>query len=68
MRSYIDRGYTVVKKRIGGASLDEDLRRIDSILSVLGDGQKLAVDANGHFDLDTAIQYAKALSQYDMFW
>jgi hypothetical protein len=30
MRSYIDRGYTVVKKKIGGASLDEDLRRIDS--------------------------------------
>jgi L-alanine-DL-glutamate epimerase-like enolase superfamily enzyme len=68
MRSYIDRGYTVVKKKIGGASLDEDLRRIDSILSVLQDGQKLAVDANGRFDLDTAIQYAKALSQYDLFW
>src|ERR1700693_3949304 len=42
MRSYIDRGYTVVKKKIGGASLDEDLRRIDSVLSVLQDGQKLA--------------------------
>lgn len=68
MRSYIDRGYTVVKKKIGGASLDEDLRRIDAILSVLGDGQKLAVDANGRFDLDTAIAYAKALSQYDLFW
>lgn len=68
MRSYVDRGYTVVKKKIGGASLDEDLRRIDSILSVLGDGCKLAVDANGRFDLDTAIQYAKALSQYDLFW
>src|SRR6201991_1860253 len=68
MRSYIDRGYTVVKKKIGGASLDEDLRRIDSILSVLGDGQKLAVDANGRFDLATAVRYAKALSQYDLFW
>ncbi|CBJ52101.1 hypothethical protein, Enolase domain [Ralstonia solanacearum PSI07] len=66
--SYIDRGCTVVKKKIGGASLDEDLRRIDSILSVLQDGQKLAVDANGRFDLDTAIRYAKALSQYDLFW
>ena len=68
MRSYIDRGYTVVKKKIGGASLDEDLRRIDSILSVLQDGQKLCVDANGRFDLDTAIAYAKALSKYDLFW
>ncbi|MCY0385751.1 mandelate racemase/muconate lactonizing enzyme family protein [Robbsia sp. Bb-Pol-6] len=68
MRGYLDRGYTVVKKKIGGASLDEDLRRIDAILSVLQDGQKLAVDANGRFDLDTAIRYAKALSQYDLFW
>ncbi|MDP3835059.1 MAG: mandelate racemase/muconate lactonizing enzyme family protein [Hydrogenophaga sp.] len=68
MRSYIDRGYTVVKKKIGGASLDEDLRRIDSIMEVLQDGQKLCVDANGRFDLETAIAYAKALSQYDLFW
>ena len=53
---------------LGGASLDEDLRRVDSILSVLKDGQKLCVDANGRFVLDTAIAYAKALSQYDLFW
>jgi len=68
MRSYVDRGYTVVKQKIGGASLDEDLRRIDAVLGVLQDGRKLAVDANGRFDLDTAIAYAKALSQYDLFW
>lgn len=68
MRRYIDLGYTVVKQKIGGASLDEDLRRIDAVLEVLQDGQKLAVDANGRFDLDTAIQYAKALSRYDLFW
>ena len=48
-RSYIDRGYTVVKKKIGGASLDEDLRRIDSIMEVLQDGQKLCVDAHDRF-------------------
>jgi L-alanine-DL-glutamate epimerase-like enolase superfamily enzyme len=68
MRGYIDRGYTVVKKKIGGASLDEDLRRIDAVLDVLQDGQRLCVDANGRFDLDTAIAYAKAMSRYDLFW
>jgi len=68
MRSYVDRGYSVVKMKIGGASLDEDLRRIDAVLSILHDGQKLCVDANGRFELDTAIAYAKALSQYDLFW
>ncbi|MDB5824665.1 MAG: mandelate racemase [Herminiimonas sp.] len=68
MQSYLDRGYTVVKMKIGGDSLAEDQRRIEAVLSILGEGQKLAVDANGRFDLDTAVAYAKALSQYDLFW
>lgn len=68
MRGYLDRGYKVVKKKIGGAPLAEDLRRIEAILSILPAGCKLAVDANGRFDLPTAVEYAQALSQYDLFW
>jgi L-alanine-DL-glutamate epimerase-like enolase superfamily enzyme len=68
MQSYLDRGYTVVKMKIGGAPLDEDLRRIESVLGMLPRGCRLAVDANGRFDLDTAIAYAKALGAYDLFW
>lgn len=68
MRSYVDRGYHVVKMKIGGASLDEDLRRIDAVLEVVGDGRRLCVDANGRFDLKTAVDYARALKPYDLFW
>ncbi len=68
MKSYLDRGYDVVKKKIGGASLAEDCRRIEAVLKLLGPGQRLAVDANGRFDLKTAIEYARALSAYDLFW
>ena len=68
MRSYLDRGYAVVKQKIGGASLAEDCKRIEAVLRLLGPGQRLAVDANGRFDLATAIDYAKALSQYALFW
>src|SRR5207248_5880077 len=68
MRGYLDRGYTVVKMKIGGASLDEDRRRIEAVLSMLPRGCRLAVDANGRFDLPTAVAYAKALSDYDLFW
>lgn len=68
MKSYLDRGYDVVKKKIGGASLAEDCRRIEAVLRLLGPGQRLAVDANGRFDLKTAIEYAHALSAYDLFW
>lgn len=36
MRQYLDLGYTVVKMKIGGASLDEDLRRIEAVLEGAG--------------------------------
>ncbi|WP_336966430.1 mandelate racemase/muconate lactonizing enzyme family protein [Sphingobium aquiterrae] len=68
MRRYRDMGYRVVKMKIGGAGLDEDLRRIDAVLEVVGSGSNLAVDANGRFDLPTAIRYAEALKPYGLFW
>jgi L-alanine-DL-glutamate epimerase-like enolase superfamily enzyme len=68
MRGYLERGYTVVKMKIGGAPLADDLTRIEAVLSILGPGQRLAVDANGRFDLGTAVAYAKALKPYDLFW
>ena len=68
MQRYRDMGYEVVKMKIGGASLDEDRRRIEAVLKVVGAGKYLAVDANGRFDLDTAIAYGEALAPYDLFW
>ncbi len=68
MQSYLDRGYTVVKMKIGGAPLENDLRRIEAVIDVVGSGDRLAVDANGKFDLDTAIAYAEALRPYGLKW
>ena len=68
MRRYVDLGYRVVKMKIGGESLDDDLRRIEAVLAVVGSGERLAVDANGRFDLDTALRYARALAPYRLFW
>src|SRR5690348_16660148 len=68
MRGYLDRGYTVVKMKIGGAPLADDRRRIEAVLSMLPRGCRLAVDANGRFDRATAIDYARALRDYDLFW
>jgi len=68
MSSYLDRGYSVVKMKIGGASLQEDCSRIEAVLKLLGPGQQLAVDANGRFDLETAVAYARVLADYPLFW
>jgi L-alanine-DL-glutamate epimerase-like enolase superfamily enzyme len=68
MRTYLDCGYTVVKMKIGGASMEGDQRRIEAVLEEIGDDARLAVDANGRFDLETAIAYANLLLRYPLFW
>ncbi|MFG1636381.1 mandelate racemase/muconate lactonizing enzyme family protein [Pseudonocardia alni] len=69
MRGFLDQGYRVVKMKIGGADLAEDLRRIEAVLEVLdGDGSRLAVDVNGRFDLPTALAYGAAIEPYGLFW
>jgi len=68
MRSYLDQGYTTVKMKIGGAPLAHDLERIEAVLKLLPGGGNLCVDANGRFDLSTALEYAKALAPYKLRW
>lgn len=68
MASYLARGYSVVKMKIGGASLADDAARIEAVLKEIGPHARLAVDANGRFGLETAIAYAKMLRQYPLFW
>src|SRR3954451_21265694 len=68
MRSYLAQGYTTVKMKIGGAPLAHDLERIEAVLKLLPSGENLCVDANGRFDLPTALEYAEALRPYNLRW
>lgn len=67
MASYLDRGYTVVKMKIGNG-LAEDRPRIEGVLAELNGRARLAVDANGRLTLEQAIAYAKMLRDYPLFW
>jgi len=68
MQGYLNLGYSVVKMKIGGAPLSEDLRRIEAVLRILKSSDQLAVDANGRFDLEKAVAYACALAPYGLRW
>ena len=69
MRGFLAKGYDVVKMKIGGADLAEDLSRIEAVIEVLdGDGSRLVVDVNGSFDLETALEYGRAIDPYGLFW
>ncbi len=68
MRRHLDAGYTMVKMKVGGAPLAEDVRRLEAVKKVLGNQGELAVDANSKFSRDEALAYAKALSPFKLRW
>jgi L-alanine-DL-glutamate epimerase-like enolase superfamily enzyme len=68
MRGYLDLGYDAVKIKIGGASLRDDLRRIEAVIDIVGAAGRVAVDANGRFNRSHATQWAAALGHYGLRW
>src|SRR5262245_5618785 len=68
MRRHLDAGYTMVKMKVGGLKLSEDVRRVEAVKSILPAGAQLAVDANSKFGRSEALAYAKALAPFRLRW
>ncbi|WP_111412698.1 mandelate racemase/muconate lactonizing enzyme family protein [Billgrantia lactosivorans] len=68
MRDYLGMGYTCTKMKIGGVPLAEDLARVEAAIEVVGEAGRLAVDANGRFDLRTALAFGEGLAPYGVRW
>jgi L-alanine-DL-glutamate epimerase-like enolase superfamily enzyme len=68
MRRHLDAGYTMVKMKVGGLPLAEDMRRVEAVKSILPKGAQLAVDANSKFGRDEALAYAAALAPFELRW
>lgn len=68
MRKARDLGYRLLKMKIGGVPLADDLKRIEWVIDIAGGGANVAVDANGNLDLDTALAYARAMEPYGLSW
>ena len=65
---YREMGFESFKMKIGGAPLAQDMKRIEEALLAAGGGEHLMVDANGRFDLATALAYAKELRPLKLRW
>ena len=65
---YANDGFKAVKIRVGGASLEEDVERVEAVRDAIGPDVKLMIDANGVYGLDEGMQAAKAYAPSDIFW
>jgi len=68
IRTKLDQGYTTMKIKVGGATIPEDVKRVEAALAVVGSGERLAVDANAAFNRPRALDYAKALAPFRLRW
>jgi L-alanine-DL-glutamate epimerase-like enolase superfamily enzyme len=68
VRRAIGQGHRRFKIKIGGATLKDDVARIEAVLAVLESGMSLAVDGNGTFDRARTIEYLENLAPYPLAW
>ncbi len=68
MQRHLDAGYTMLKMKVGGMPLNDDLARVAAVKSILPKGGKLAVDANSKFKRDDALAYARGLKPFALRW
>ncbi len=64
----IAQGYQGVKIKVGSPDPHDDLERIEAVRKVIGPRIQLMVDANGRWDLPTAIHFGRHFVDYDVAW
>jgi L-alanine-DL-glutamate epimerase-like enolase superfamily enzyme len=67
-KSSLDQGYRGVKIKIGSPDPNTDLERIAAVRKAIGPKIKFMVDANGKWDLPTAIHFGRHFKDHDIYW
>jgi L-alanine-DL-glutamate epimerase-like enolase superfamily enzyme len=68
MAGYVERGAKAVKMKVGGASINQDVLRVKAVRDALGPEVRLLIDANCVYKYYEAIQLARRIEEFDVFW
>jgi L-fuconate dehydratase len=66
-REAVEQGFTMIKLKVG-ADVADDVRRMKVARAAVGDGIRIAVDANQRWDVGPAIDWMRALTPHDPYW
>ena len=67
-RSYVEQGFTGIKTKVGGLTVEEDVRRVRALRETIGPDVRLMVDANEAYNATTAIRIGHKLADLDLMW
>ncbi|GHE65650.1 L-fuconate dehydratase [Streptomyces capitiformicae] len=60
-------GFTQIKLKVG-ADVDDDIRRLRTARAAVGDRVRIAIDANQRWNITEAIEWTRALADFDPYW
>ncbi|HLV86266.1 MAG TPA: mandelate racemase/muconate lactonizing enzyme family protein [Candidatus Sulfotelmatobacter sp.] len=66
--SYVKRGFSMVKMKVGRPSIQEDVERVRAVRDAIGAEVSLMVDANQAWSAQQAISFARQVEDQDIFW
>lgn len=66
-REAISDGFSQIKLKVG-ADIDDDIRRLQIARAVCGEGFSIAIDANQRWEVAEAVEWVRALAQFDLAW
>lgn len=59
-------GFRAFCVKVGGGSVELDIARFRAVRAALGPAARIRADANGGYDVETAISFLRAVEQYDL--
>lgn len=65
---FLEQGFTAMKLGTGGLGPVEGLKRVRAVREAVGDRAHVLVDAQGGYDLHTALIFGRELEQLDVYW
>jgi L-alanine-DL-glutamate epimerase-like enolase superfamily enzyme len=65
---HVEQGFKVIKVKIGGSDIEEDLLRIQEVRNAVGNSISIRVDANQFYDGFSAGKLIKRLQPYEVEW
>jgi len=68
MEENVELGARAVKMKVGAVSIGEDAERVKAVRQAVGPNVKVMVDANCAYRYYQAIQLARRIEEYDVFW
>ena len=68
MLDNVEMGARAIKMKVGAVPIREDVERVKAVREAIGPDVKLLVDANCAYRYYEAIQFARRIEEYDIFW